>query len=192
MIEVPALKNEDMSKFMELNSKSNYQRIPNSKEVTKQFVAPQQINEKVKTNIGNITIERKAYIIESLINNYGLKNPKIILEQRYSQGPSWSDGSIIYLPSFFPFFRKIHIDHPDELATCQIARNLIDNYLQTPNVKCSLYGIGFIKTKTICLNQLLVFEIIHFNDIPFKDKIPDIRYYLNPNFVPIKIPFIQN
>lgn len=192
MIKVPALKNDDVSKFTELYSKGNYKKIPDFTEVTKQFVDPQQINEKIKTDIGNLVIERKAYIIESQIDNYGIRAPKIMLEQRYSQGPGWSNGWIIYFPKTFPFFRKISIDHPDDLATCQMVRTLIGNYLQTTNVKCSLYGIGFINSQNICLKQLLVFEIVHFNEADIKDKKPDIRCFLNPDFVPLKIPFIQN
>jgi hypothetical protein len=175
---------------MELYSKGNYRKIPDFIEVTKQFVDPQQINEKIKTDIGNLVIERKAYTIESLIDNYGIKTSKVMFEQRYSQGPSWTSGFITYLPKVFPFFGKIYIDHPNELGTCQIVRNLISNYLQTNNVKCSLYGIGFINAQNICLKQLLVFEIVHFSDVDLKDKKPDIRFFLNPDFVPLKIPFV--
>jgi len=189
MIQIPFLKEKDISKIEASFLKEKYQKIPNLIEVTKEYINNQKINDITLKH--NLKIERKAYIIECIINNDYFDQKKILFEQRLSRGPDWIYGYIDYLPkNFISFINRTYIKHPDDLETCRVAKNVIENYLIGTNVKCNLYGIGLIKSKIIFLKQLLVFEIVHFDNLQPKEKI-DIRNLIPTDFTPIKNPFIS-
>ncbi|MFA7675852.1 MAG: hypothetical protein WCY28_00360 [Candidatus Shapirobacteria bacterium] len=186
MIQIPVLGKEDIPKVIEAFKGGNYPIIPDFIDVTREYIDPQEIMEEFSCGV---QVERKAYIIECTIKNEGFNPRKILFEQRFSQGPCWISGYVDYLPKRkISLFNRRYIEKPIDLATCRTTKGLIDNYLQINNTKGNLYGIGLIGDEFIRLKQLLVFEIVHFNDYrSTKNLITD---FIKINFTPIKIPFI--
>ena len=182
MIQVPFLEKKDIQTIIVSLQKVKRERIPNPVNVTNEYVEPNQIKEIFDDGI---EIERKAYIVESIVNNDSLLRKKTLFEQRFCQTKNEIKGRIDYLPKLFYYHNKIK--QAADLKTCQIAKTLIKNYLQTPNIKCNLYGIGLIDNNIIYLKQLIVFEIIHFNS---SQPEKSIEHLIRKDFIPKKRPFI--
>jgi len=189
MIQVPHLKNISISEILK-GDKSSYKAIPQVISAD-EFIDPKYRQEivEIEEEVGT-KIERKAYIINCAVKNYGLDKKRVkIIEQRYSQGPSWCFGFLDYYPrSIIPFFTRFHILSQEYLHTCQVTKTLINNHLQCGNIKVNLFGQGIIVDENIIdLKQLLVFEIAH----PLKKNDSSIVCVnlIPQDFTPSKIPF---
>ena len=189
MIQVPHLRNKNIPDVPKENE-SIYKAIPEIIPAN-EFIDLKHRQEIIEIEKGVGTkIERKAYIINCVIKNYGLDKKRVnIIEQRYSQGPSWCFGLLDYYPrSFIRFFTQFHILSQEYLHTCQVTKTLINNHLQCGNVKVNLFGQGIIIDENIIdLKQLLVFEIAH--PLENNDLSLNCINLIPQDFTPSKIPF---
>ena len=93
MIQVPFLEKKDIQTIIVSLQKVKRERIPNPVNVTNEYVEPNQIKEIFDDGI---EIERKAYIVESIVNNDSLLRKKTLFEQRFCQTKNEIKGRIDY------------------------------------------------------------------------------------------------